>query len=105
AAALGRTLTAGIPVRAAMITEFHTLVHGNTIRDAANLLLSTSQQDFPVMHGDQVVGLLGRNLLLKALAAEGPEAYVAGVLDREFLALEPGKDLAEVLPLMAQAGR
>jgi len=105
AAAMGRTLTAGIPVRAAMITEFHTLVHGNTIRDAANLLLSTSQQDFPVMHGEQVVGMLGRNLLLKSLASEGPDAYVAGVMDREFLALEPVDDLAEVLPQMAQAGR
>jgi stage IV sporulation protein FB len=105
AAALGRTLTHGIPVRAAMITEFHTLGHGDTVRDAANLLLSTSQQDFPVMHGDQVVGLLGRNLLLKALASEGPDAYVAGVMDREFLQLEPAMDLAEVLPLMAQAGR
>ena len=104
AAAMGRTLTHGIPVRAAMITEYHTLEHGNTIRDAANLLLSTSQQDFPVVHGDQVVGLLGRNHLLKALASEGPDAYVAGFMDRDFLSLEPGRDLAEVLPLMAQAG-
>ena len=45
-AALGRTLTQGIPIRAAMVTEFHTLDHGNTIRDAANLLLPTAQQDF-----------------------------------------------------------
>jgi Zn-dependent protease len=105
AAAMGRTLTAGIPVRVAMITEFHTLGHGNTIRDAANLLLSTSQQDFPVMHGDQVVGLLGRNLLLKSLAAEGPDAYVAGVMDRDFLSLGPADDLAGVLPRMAHAGR
>ena len=104
-AALGRTLTQGIPVRAAMVTEFHTLDHGNTIRDAANLLLSTAQQDFPVMHGDQVVGLLGRNLLLKALASEGPDAYVAGVMDRDFLALEPDANLSPVLPMMARAGR
>ena len=105
AAATGRTLTQGIPVRAAMITEFHTLEHGNTIRDAANLLLSTHQQDFPVVHGDQVVGLLGRNLLLKALAADGPDAYVAGVMDRNFLSIDPATDLAEILPVMAQAGR
>ena len=104
-AAMGRTLTHGIPIRAAMITEFHTLDHGCTIRDAANLLLSTSQQDFPIVHGDQVVGLLGRNLLIRSIAAEGPEAYVAGVMDRDFLALQPGADLAEVLPVMAQAGR
>ncbi len=105
AAAMGRTLSNGIPVRAAMITEFHTLDHGNTIRDAANLLLSTSQQDFPVVHGDQVVGLLGRNLLLRALAAEGPDAYVAGVMDRDFVSLDPAADLAQVLPVMARAGR
>jgi stage IV sporulation protein FB len=105
AAATGRTLTHGVPVKAAMMTEFHTLEHGKTIRDAANLLLATSQQDFPIVHGDQVVGLLGRNLLMRALASEGPDAYVAGVMDRDFLAIEPGDDLAEVLPLMAQAGR
>jgi Zn-dependent protease/CBS domain-containing protein len=104
-AALGRTLTQGIPIRAAMVTEFHTLDHGNTIRDAANLLLATAQQDFPVVHGEQVVGLLGRNLLLKALASEGPDAYVAGVMDRDFLALQPDADLSPVLPLMARAGR
>lgn len=104
-AALGRTLTSGIPARAAMITDFHTLEHGNTIRDAANLLLSTSQQDFPVLHGGKIVGLLGRDLLLRAIAHDGPEAYVAGVMDRDFLALSPDDDLAEILPLMARAGR
>jgi CBS domain-containing protein len=104
-AALGRTLTHGIPARAAMITEFHTLEHGNTIRDAANLLLSTSQQDFPVMHSGQVVGMLDRNLLLRAIAHDGPEAYVAGVMDRDFLALTPEDDLSEILPVMARAGR
>jgi len=104
-AALGRTLTSGIPARAAMITEFHTLEHGNTVRDAANLLLSTAQQDFPVLHGGKVVGLLGRNLLLRAIAHEGPDAYVAGVMDRDFLQIAPDDDLAEILPVMARAGR
>ena len=40
----------------AMITDFRTLSHGDSIRDAGNLLLATSQHDFPVMHGDTVVG-------------------------------------------------
>jgi Zn-dependent protease/CBS domain-containing protein len=104
AAAMGRTLTAGIPVRAAMVTEFHTLTHNSTIRDAANLLLATSQQDFPVVHGEQVLGLLGRNALLRALAHDGQEAYVGGAMDREPAMLTPDQDLAEVLPLMAQSG-
>jgi Zn-dependent protease len=104
AAAMGRTLTQGIPVRAAMVTEFHTLPHGSTIRDAANLLLATSQQDFPVVHGTSVIGLLPRQALLRALAAEGPEAYVSGAMDRDFPRLAPDMDLAEALPSMTQAG-
>ena len=103
AAALGRSLTSGIPVRAAMVTEFHTLTHDSTIRDALNLTLATSQRDFPVMHGPQVVGLLSRQGLLRALAAEGADAYIAGVVEREFLALASDADLADALPTMAQA--
>lgn len=104
AAALGRTLSAGIPVRAAMLTEYHTLTHGNTIRDAANLLLSTSQQDFPIVHSEQVIGLLGRNALLRAMATDGPDVYVAGYMDREYTAFAPDMNLAEVLPMMAHSG-
>jgi Zn-dependent protease len=104
AAAMGRVLTHGIPVRAAMVTEFHTLPHASTIRDAANLLLATSQQDFPVMHGDNVIGLLPRNALLRALAAEGPDSYVSSAMSREYLEFSPEMDLAETLPEMARAG-
>ncbi len=104
ASVMGRALTQGIPVRAAMITEFHTLSHGNSIRDAANLLLSTSQQDFPVVLGEQVIGLLGRNALLQGMAHQGAEAYVAGVMDRNFTAIKPDMDLAEAMPIVLQAG-
>lgn len=104
AAAMGRTLTHGIPVRAAMVTEYRTLSHGNTIRDAANLLLATSQQDFPVVYGEQVVGLLGRNSLLRGMAKEGLDSYVAGVMQRDFTSVAPDMDLAEALPMMGQAG-
>jgi Zn-dependent protease len=104
AASRGRSLTQGIPVRAAMMTEYRTITHGATLRDAANLLLSTSQQDFPVVLGDQVLGLLGRNALLRGMAQEGADSYIAGYMEREFASVPPDKDLADVLPLMAHAG-
>jgi Zn-dependent protease/CBS domain-containing protein len=99
-----RVMTSGVPVRSAMIREFHKLTHGDTIRDAANLLLATAQKDFPVVHGDNVVGLLNRGLLLRALARQGPNTYVAGVMDREFLRLEPGMELADALSMIAPSG-
>jgi Zn-dependent protease/CBS domain-containing protein len=104
AAVQGRALTHGIPVRAAMITDYRTLSHGETVRDAANLLLSTSQQDFPVVTGGQVIGLLGRNDLLRGMAAEGQDAYVAGIMNRDFVRVSPDMDLAEAMQLLAEAG-
>jgi len=87
-----------------MITDFRTLQHGDTIRDAGTLLLATSQHDFPVMHGDQVVGLLTRSALLRAMMSAGPEAYVAGAMDRNFRRFARGAPLTEALPLISPSG-
>ncbi len=93
----GRLLTSGVPVRAAMITDFRTLSHGETIRDAGNLLLAASQHDFPVMHGDQVLGLLTRAALLRAMMTAGPDAYVASAMDRNPKRFSPDTPLSDVL--------
>lgn len=100
-AASGQILMRGEPVRSAMITDFRTLAHGATIREAADLLLSTSQQDFPVVAGSSVVGLLSRTALMKAMAGEGPEAYVAGAMEREFPRLSPDADLGSAAAQLA----
>jgi len=105
AAALGRTLLEGVLVRDAMVTDFRTLAHGDSIRDASGLLLATSQQDFPVMLGDSVLGLLGRNALLRALATEGPDSYVASAMDRAATRLSPDTKLLEALSLLSPSGR
>jgi Zn-dependent protease/predicted transcriptional regulator len=101
AATLGRVLTSGIPVRAAMVTEFQTLTHSSTIREAIQKSLNCAQQDFPVMHAGSISGVLSRNSLLRALAAEGPDGYVVGVMEREFVSFAPDVDLSTVLPVMA----
>lgn len=103
-AAMGRTLTHGIPLRAAMVSRYHTLSHGQTVGDAARLTIETSQQDFPVVHGTQVIGLLDRHGLMKAMASAGSDAYIAGVMEREFTRLDPNMDLADALPAIAAAG-
>src|SRR5579871_4151818 len=100
----GRILTAGFPVSAAMLTDFRVLRHGDTIRDAGNLLLATSQHDFPVMHGDSVVGLLTRRRLVRAMMRDGAEAYVAGAMDREFPRFSPETSLQDVLSKVSAHG-
>lgn len=64
-------------VQEAMITRFHSLSVDDPLNVAVNELLSGSQQDFPVVQdGQEVVGLLGRNELVQALAEKGPNARV-----------------------------
>ena len=104
ALARGRQFTAGYPVRAAMMTDFRTVEHGQTIRDAGNLLLTTSQHDFPVVHGTSVVGLLTRAALVRAMLNEGPDGYVAGAMDRDFIKLKPDMPLTEALPQISTPG-
>ena len=99
-AALGE----GVPVRSAMMTDVRTLTTGNTLKEAADVLLDTSQQDFPVMLGEQVQGLLTRDGLLRGLAEAGPSAYVAGTMFRQFASVGPDDDLGETLPIL-QASR
>jgi Zn-dependent protease/CBS domain-containing protein len=79
-----RSMSRGVPVGAAMITQFSTLPADAPIGDAVELLLRTSQTEFPVVDaGGQLVGLLGRNDMIKALKAQGPEARVADVMITE----------------------
>ena len=66
------------------------------------MLLATSQQDFPIVLGEQVMGLLGRNALLRGMAVDGPDAYVAGIMDRNFPRVSPDVSLTQAIPLLAQ---
>lgn len=91
-------LLEGVRVREAMMTDVRTLLIGNTLKEAAAVLLDTAQHDFPVVHGDEVQGVLTRNGLLRGLADVGPGAYVAGVMQREFAVAHPEDDLALILP-------
>ena len=98
-------LTEGVPVKNAMMTDVRTLTVGNTLKEAADVLLDTAQHDFPVLHGDQVQGLLTRDGLLRGLAEAGPSGYVAGAMSRAFASAGPDDDLGESLTsLQAQAG-
>jgi len=94
----------GVPIRSAMMTEVRTLTTGNTLKEAADALLASSQQDFPVMLGEAVQGLLTRDGLLRGLAEQGPSAYVAGAMFRQFASVGPDDDLGGVLPVLQGAG-
>jgi CBS domain-containing protein len=73
-----KSALAGIPLRRAMLTHFRTLTPAHTLGDAVDLLLTGSQQDFPVVAGGRLEGMLTRSDLVKALPERGRDAPVAG---------------------------
>lgn len=95
-ASTGLNLLAGKRVREAMMTKFQIVESGWTLDSAAKLLLEGSQQDFPVVIGDSVLGVLTRSDIAMGLSREGPQAYVAGAMRREFKQADP-EDLLEAV--------
>ena len=72
-----KSALAGIPLRRAMLTYFRTLTPASTLGDAVDLLLTGSQQDFPVVANGQIEGMLTRSDLVKDLPQRGRAALVA----------------------------
>jgi Zn-dependent protease/predicted transcriptional regulator len=78
----------GIPVSRAMITDFQELSPYHRLGDVVELVLKGYQQDFPVVDGGRVVGVLMRNDLLSALQNEGKDTPVVRVMKKEFTTVD-----------------
>ncbi len=81
-----------------MVREFRTLQVGETLQHAADALLATQQQDFPVLVGAaEIAGVLSRRQLLRGLAEHGPSAHVADVMTTDPLFAVPDDLAADYL--------
>lgn len=83
----------GIPVNRAMITDFRTLNTNDKLSRAIELILSGSQQDFPVVDGSRVVGVLTQADLLVALTQLGQDTPVREVMRRDFQTVDSSEML------------
>lgn len=84
----------------AMITSFESLGPGSSIAEAAELLLRTTQHEFPVVDGGgRLRGLLTRNAMIQALSGSGPATPVIEAMS-EVPTVRLGARLDEALQLM-----
>ncbi|MBI1798563.1 MAG: site-2 protease family protein [Candidatus Eisenbacteria bacterium] len=96
---------AGLLVRAAMMTQFDALGARDPLRRAMDLLLAGSQQDFPVLDGGALVGILSRGDLIRALQNGGIDHPVEGWMAHDVPAADPGEPLEDALSRMRSRGR
>jgi len=66
-----------------MLTDFATLSPADTLEDALEKAVHTLQDDFPVVRGSDMVGVVSRQKILEALRADG-NGYVQAVMNRIF---------------------
>ena len=100
-----RFMVRGRTAREAMITRFETLAPQDTLRSAAELLLDSHQQDFPVIDAwKRVVGLLSRSAILEGLAQNDPSSAVLTVMDRAVHSVAPESSMNDVLRMFQESG-
>jgi stage IV sporulation protein FB len=100
---LMKSALGGIPVSAAMMTTFETVAPGDTLEHVSRLILSGSQQDFPVLDGKQVVGVVTRSGLLKALAQKDDLA-VSEIMHRDVATADASDMLESALQRLQTSG-
>jgi Zn-dependent protease/CBS domain-containing protein len=76
-----------------MLTDFATLSPADTLEDALEKAVHSLQDDFPVIRGSDMVGVISRQKILDALRAEG-NGYVQAVMNRIFEVAQKKESLA-----------
>jgi Zn-dependent protease/CBS domain-containing protein len=66
-----------------MLTDFATLSPADTLVDALDKAVHSLQDDFPVVRGSDMVGVISRQRILEALRLEG-NGYVQAVMNKLF---------------------
>jgi predicted transcriptional regulator len=95
-----KTSLGGIPVAQAMLTDFRTLQPEDPLSIAVDHILAGWQQDFPVVFGEHVLGILTREDLLRTLAQQGTEVRVRDAMRRDFITVDSHAMLEEALALL-----
>lgn len=92
-----KTAFDGIPVSSAMLTDFQVLFPRDSLSRAIQLILAGSQQDFPVVENGNVLGILTRDKLMRALAEHGQNFPVSEVMMKSFEKVESSEMLQSAM--------
>ena len=93
-----RSALGGVTVGQMMIRDLKTLSPHDTLNEALRLILTGFQQDFPVLDGERVTGVLTRASFLDGLAKRGAGSLVGGSMISEFQTATPSERVIDVLP-------
>jgi CBS domain-containing protein/Zn-dependent protease len=85
-----------VQMREVMLTDFATLSPSDTLADALSRCVHSLQDDFPVVRGPHLVGIVSRQRIVDALRSEG-NGYVQSVMSRAFQVAKPEDTLGTTI--------
>jgi len=85
-----------VQMREVMLTDFATLSPSDTLADALSRCVHSLQEDFPVVRGPQLVGIVSRQRIVDALRSDG-NGYVQSVMSRAFQVARPEDTLGTTI--------
>ena len=85
-----------VRMREVMLTDFATLSPSDTLADALYRCVHSLQEDFPVVRGPQLVGIVSRQRIVDALRSDG-NGYVQSVMSRAFQVARPEDTLGTTI--------
>ncbi|HNP71482.1 MAG TPA: site-2 protease family protein [Kouleothrix sp.] len=81
-----------------------TLQVGDRVSKVADYILTSYQPDFAVLQGGQLLGIVTRDDVLRALASTPADAYVTSIMQRDFVRVEAQNTLEAARTTMAERG-
>jgi Zn-dependent protease/CBS domain-containing protein len=85
-----------VHMREVMLTDFATLSPSDTLADALVRCVHSLQEDFPVVRGPQLVGIVSRQRIVDALRNDG-NGYVQAVMSKAFQVARPEDTLGTTI--------
>jgi len=95
-----RTTLGKSPVRMAMITEINTVSPDQTVGEVLEVICHGFQQDFPVVEGGEVVGILTKEAVFSALHKHEKSALVGDVMKKDFVSTTEDASLSDIFKKM-----
>lgn len=89
-----------VRMRDVMLTEFSTMSPSDTLADALYKAIHSLQDEFPVVRGSNLVGIVSRQGILQALRSEG-NGYVQSIMSRSFQVANPEDSLGLMIRRIA----
>jgi Zn-dependent protease/CBS domain-containing protein len=91
-----QTVVDTVHMREVMLTDFATLSSSDTLADALVRCVHSLQEDFPVVRGSSLVGIISRQRIVDALRDDG-NGYVQGIMSKNFQVAQPEDTLGTTI--------